>query len=292
MFPDDLKKSVELLLSNKNGVPVQITETRSINGGSINEAYVLKTSTGKYFAKYNSAGAYPGMFEKEAAGLKILSETNTFVIPEVIGTGKTGSYAFLVLDFIESGTPDRNFWHDFGTKLADLHRSTAMYFGLENDNYIGSLVQTNTQNPDFCSFFISQRIEPQLKIARNKGAFSQSDMRYFDSLFNLLHNIIPVENPALVHGDLWSGNFMVTADRSPCLIDPSVYFGHRESDIALTKLFGGFEPEFYTAYNEAWPLEKDWQKRLDILNLYPLLVHENLFGGGYARQILHIIRQF
>jgi len=131
-----------------------------------------------------------------------------------------------------------------------------------------------------------------LKEARNKGEFSQSDTRYFNSLFKSLHNIIPMEKPSLLHGDLWSGNFMVTADGLPCLIDPAVYYGHREADIAMTQLFGGFQPEFYQAYNRAWPMEKDWQKRLDIFNLYPLLVHVNLFGGGYASQVLRIIRQF
>jgi fructosamine-3-kinase len=232
------------------------------------------------------------MFEKEAAGLKILAETKTIEIPELIGSAETREYAYILLQYIETGICSRNFWQDFGIKLADLHRNTSEYFGLDHDNYIGSLVQKNTYHPDFFSFFISERIEPQLKEARNKGAFSQGETRYFDSLINTLHNIIPVEKPALIHGDLWSGNYMVTANGSPCLIDPAVYYGHREADIAMTQLFGGFQPEFYHSYNQAWPMEKDWQKRMDIFNLYPLLVHVNLFGGSYARQVLQIIRQF
>jgi protein-ribulosamine 3-kinase len=292
MFPDELKKSVEPLLSPKNGIPVHIKETIGIGGGCINEAYELKTTGGKYFIKYNSAATFPGMFEKEAAGLKILADTNSIDIPEVIGSGEAGNNAYILLQYIESGIPARNFWTDFGTRLADLHRNTSDYFGLMHDNYIGSLVQTNNPNPDFFNFFISQRIEPQLKSARNKGAFSQSDMRYFNSLFNTLHNILPVEKPALIHGDLWSGNFMVSATGSPCLIDPAAYYGHRESDIAMTQLFGGFQPDFYHAYNQAFPMEKEWQKRMDIFNLYPLLVHVNLFGGSYAGQVLRIIRQF
>jgi protein-ribulosamine 3-kinase len=292
MLPDELKINVESILSDKEGKLVTISGSRPIGGGCINEAYSLNTNIGRYYIKYNSAGSFPGMFEKEAAGLKLLSETGTIEIPEVISTGEIGTYTFLLLQCIESETPGRNFWNDFGTKLAELHRNTADNFGLEYDNYIGSLVQYNKPHPDFLSFFISQRIEPQLKIARNKRAFSQSDIRYFDSLFNSLHNIIPVEKPALIHGDLWNGNFMVTAAGSPCLIDPAVYYGHRESDIAMTQLFGGFQPEFYQAYNQAWPMEKEWQKRMDIFNLYPLLVHVNLFGGGYAGQVLRIIRQF
>jgi len=292
MLPDELKKSVELTLSTQFEIPVKISEIRAIGGGCINEACSLKTNIGKYFIKYNSASAYPGMFEKEAAGLKILADTKTIEIPEVIVAAKTINYAYLLLQYIKTGVSARNFWNEFGTKLADLHRNTNEYFGLDHDNYIGSLVQKNSYHPDFFSFFISERIEPQLKAARNKGAFSQSETRYFDSLFNTLPDIIPAEKPALIHGDLWNGNYMVTAGGSPCLVDPAVYYGHREADIAMTELFGGFQPDFYHAYNQVWPMERDWEKRLDIFNLYPLLVHVNLFGGSYARQVLQIIRQF
>jgi len=292
MLPDELKKSVELTLSTQFEKPVGISEIRSIGGGCINEACSLETNIGKYFIKYNSASAFPGMFKKEALGLKILSDTNAIGIPEVIGSDDTDNFAYLLLQNIESGVAARSFWIDFGTKLADLHHNTSEYFGLDHDNYIGSLVQKNSFHPDFFSFFISERIEPLLKEARNKGAFSHNETRYFESLFKSLHNIIPVEKPALIHGDLWNGNYMVAIDGSPCLVDPAVYYGHREADIAMTQLFGGFHPDFYGAYNQAWPMEKDWQKRMDIFNLYPLLVHVNLFGGSYARQVLQIIRQF
>ena len=292
MFPDALKSTIESLLSDQKGMHVSISETRPVGGGCINQACRLKTGAGNYFIKYNSATAFPGMFEKEAAGLKILSGTQTISIPQVVQHGEAGNYSFLLLQFIESGKVKSNFWNEFGTKLAGLHHNTHSFFGLDHDNYIGSLVQKNNPHPDFTSFFILQRIEPQLKEARNKGAFSQGDTRYFDSLFRQLNNIIPPEKPSLVHGDLWSGNFMVTSEGSPCLVDPAVYYGHREADIAMSLLFGGFEPAFYEAYNQTWPMEKGWQKRMDIFNLYPLLVHVNLFGGGYAGQVLRIIRQF
>jgi protein-ribulosamine 3-kinase len=292
MLPEELKKDIESLLVESSGSAVLISQLQSVGGGCINEAYAIQTNIGKYFIKYNSATAHPGMFAKEAAGLKILADTNSIPVPEIIGNRETNEYAYLLLRYIENGTPDRNFWTGFGTKLAELHRNTSGYFGLDHDNYIGSLEQSNKMHPDFFNFFISERIDPQLKMARNKGAFNQSDMRHFDSLFKLLPEIIPVEKPALIHGDLWSGNFMVSRDGSPCLVDPAVYYGHREADIAMTQLFGGFKPEFYHAYNQAWPMEKDWQKRMEIFNLYPLLVHVNLFGGSYARQVLQIIRQF
>jgi fructosamine-3-kinase len=292
MFPNELKKSIENTLSTQIGKVVQITETSSIGGGCINEAYSLKTNAGKYFVKFNSTGAFPRMFEKEAAGLRILADTNTISVPEVICASETGKHAYLLLQFIETGRQKNDFWYNFGTLLSGLHRNTSDNFGLSHDNYIGSLVQENKQHLDFISFFISQRLEPQLKIARNQGALNQGDTRYFDSLFNRLNSIIPIEKPALLHGDLWSGNFMVNAMGAPCIFDPAVYYGHREADIAMTQLFGGFSPEFYHAYNETFPLEKDWQKRTDIFNLYPLLVHVNLFGGSYAAQVLRIIRHF
>ena len=292
MLPDELKSSIETLLSEQKGTQTRINETNPVGGGCINQACRLKTSSGNFFLKYNSAAAYPGMFEKEAVGLKMLSDTHTISIPQVEQHGEAGKYAFLLLQYIETGNAGRNFWNEFGTKLADLHRNTNSFFGLDHDNYIGSLVQKNNPHPDFNSFFILQRIEPLLKEARNKGAFSVSDTRYFESLFRSLHNIIPPEKPSLVHGDLWSGNFLVTPEGSPCLVDPAVYYGHREADIAMSLLFGGFDPAFYEAYNRTWPLEKGWQKRMDIFNLYPLLVHVNLFGGSYAGQVLRIIRQF
>ena len=292
MLPDELKSTIESLLSEQKGTHVSINETRTVGGGCINEACRLKTSKGNYFLKYNSASAFPAMFEKEAAGLKMLSGTKTIPVPGVVLHGEAGKYGFLLLQYIESGNANHEFWIEFGTKLADLHRHTHTFFGLDHDNYIGSLVQKNNPHPDFCSFFILQRIEPLLKEARNKGAFSLGDTRYFDSLFRTLHNIIPPEKPSLVHGDLWSGNFIVSNESKPCLVDPAVYYGHREADIAMSLLFGGFDPEFYEAYNRTWPMEKGWQKRTDILNLYPLLVHVNLFGGGYAGQVLRIIRQF
>jgi len=292
MHPDEIKKSVESILTADFEKPVYISEVQSIGGGCINEANSLNTNIGRFFIKHNSATAFPGMFEKEAAGLKLLSDTKTIEIPKVVCTSESGTYSFLLLQFIENGTPGRNFWNDFGTKLTNLHRNSSEYFGLDHDNYIGSLVQKNTPHTDFINFFISERIEPQLKDARNKGAFNQSDTRYFDSLFKTLHNIIPAEKPSLNHGDLWNGNYMVSANGTACLIDPAVYYGHRESDIAMTQLFGGFHPEFYQSYNQSWPMEKGWQKRMDIFNLYPLLVHVNLFGGGYTGQVLRIIRQF
>lgn len=292
MLPDELTKSLESTLTSERGQKVKITDTCPIGGGCINEAHLVHTDSGRFFIKYNSSSAFPGMFEKESEGLNLLAETKTIDVPEVIATGETGKYAYLLLQFVESGTKKSDFWSDFGTRLAALHQHSAENFGFKHDNYIGSLTQSNLPHPDFISFFIGQRIGPQLKTARDKGEINHNDIKYFESLFKELPNIFPPEKPALVHGDLWSGNLMVSANGLPCLVDPAVYYGNREADIAMTELFGGFRPDFYDAYNHSFPMEKGWQKRMDILNLYPLLVHVNLFGGGYAGQVIRIIRQF
>ena len=179
---------------------------------------------------------------------------------------------------------------DFGQSLARLHRHTAGYFGHTMDNYMGSLPQCNTRHENWNSFFVEERLTRQVDLAR--GYFSVSDLAAFERLYSRMDDLIPVESPALIHGDLWGGNYMVGADGKACLIDPAAYHGHREADIAMTTLFSGFDDPFYLAYNEEYPLEKGWRERLDIFKLYPLLIHLNLFGSGYLGSVLSIIRNF
>jgi fructosamine-3-kinase len=180
--------------------------------------------------------------------------------------------------------------HDFGRSLARLHRHTTGYFGHELDNYMGSLPQSNKKHTSWNSFFVEERLKRQVSLAN--VYFSSSDFAAFERLYVRLDELLPVEPPALLHGDLWGGNYMVAPDGKACLIDPAVYYGHREVDIAMTTLFGGFDESFYTSYLEEYPLEKGWQKRLDIFKLYPLLIHLNLFGSVYLESILSIIRRF
>ena len=292
MLPNEIKISVEAALTDLFGHQVNVVGCASLGGGCINEAQLINTSEGRFFIKYNSATAYPQMFEREAEGLKILSGTHTLSTPEVITYSKSGKYVYLLLQYIEGGAKGNHFWYNFGSGLADLHKTTSDKFGLPHDNYIGSLMQSNEPDSDFIQFFITRRLQPQLKMARDKGFFNQTALQHFEFLFKILHNIIPIEKPALVHGDLWSGNFIVSHNGSPCLIDPAIYFGHREADISMSRLFVGFGADFYSSYHEHWPLEKGWQQRTDIFNLYPLLVHVNLFGGGYQQQVMQIVKQF
>jgi protein-ribulosamine 3-kinase len=291
MLPAEISEKLSNDLKNALGREVLIHSEESIGGGCINNAVGITTSSGKFFLKYNLAGKYPEMFEKEALGLYLLSETGTIRIPRVIANSLAGNYSYLVLEFIYTGRPDRKSWESFGQSLAAMHRHTNPFFGLDYDNYIGSLLQSNRSHKTWIPFFIEERLEPLIRQACEHGTLSLSVARQFERLYLLLPGIIPDEPPALLHGDLWNGNYMIAEDGEACLIDPAVYYGQRETDIAMTKLFGGFPEEFYQGYSGAYPLESGWKSRIDIFNLYPLLVHVNLFGGGYARQVAEILNR-
>jgi fructosamine-3-kinase len=196
------------------------------------------------------------------------------------------------MEFIKSSDRKKDFWMAFGQRLAGLHRHTNEKFGLDHDNFIGSLPQKNNFHDEWPSFFIEERLEVQIRLAKDHSLLSKTDIQNFEYLFNQLNQIFPDEPPALIHGDLWSGNFMVDEKGEPCIIDPAVYYGHREMDIAMSRLFGGFDRLFYESYNREFPMEPGWEERMDICNLYPLMVHVNLFGEGYLGSVRRIIGRF
>lgn len=291
-FTDSLKERIGGELSHWKGDPVVIKDALSVGGGSINDAWRIDTDQGPFFLKTNSADRFPSMFEAEADGSERLRSAGTIGVPRVIAFGEEQDTSFLLLEWIEAATRRADFWPGFGEKLAKLHRTTADRFGLDRHNYIGSLVQRNDQDPEWVSFFIHQRLEPMLKMARD-GRKVEAGMAFrFERLFAQLDRLFPREPPALLHGDLWSGNFITGPDGEAWIIDPAVYFGHREMDLAMTRLFGGFDHGFYAGYQQEFPLEKGWEERVDLCNLYPLLVHVNLFGGGYVAQVEAILRRF
>ncbi len=186
----------------------------------------------------------------------------------------------------------KGFWEDFGTRLANMHRHTSDVFGLDHPNYIGSLPQSNKTQKSWIDFFVEERLEAQLRLARDAGRVERELGRWFQALYTHLPDLFPEEPPALLHGDLWSGNFMVGTDGRAAIVDPAVYYGHRYMDLGMSKLFGGFAPAFYRAYEDAYPLEKGWREGIEIANLYPLMVHVNLFGGGYLSSVKTILRKF
>ena len=269
-----------------------ITKYQQVHGGDINHSYCLYTNDTRYFLKVNDANRYPGMFEKEARGLNRLAENFNARIPQVIKTGIAKQYQYLLLEWIEPGQPKEDSWERFGAALATMHQQQQSYFGWEEDNYIGSLVQRNTKHDQWHSFYTECRIMPLVRTLFDNGSISRRDIATSEAFCKKTGLLFFHEPPALLHGDLWSGNYMITSTGETAIYDPAVYYGHREIDIGMTKLFGGFDQRFYDAYNEVYPLEKGWLERLPLSQLYPLLVHAILFGGHYTIRAIEIMKGF
>jgi fructosamine-3-kinase len=273
------------------GEAVKILEYFFTSGGCINNTAKLITSKGTYFIKWNEADVGK-LFSAEVKGLHLLSNTKSIKIPEVIGHGQVDNKVFLILEFIESRKPDKVFWEHLGSAISQLHKSTNEVFGLDHDNFIGSLPQKNSFNNNWILFFIENRLDVQIGLAYYNGLISLDFLNKFKNIYRKLPELLPEEKPALLHGDLWSGNFMVQQNGNPCLIDPAVYYGNREVEISFTKLFGGFEQRFYDIYNEEYPLLQGFNNRVDIYNMYYLLVHVNLFGTSYLSPVERTIKKF
>ena len=271
---------------------IDVQRCEQVHGGDINNAYCLFTSTGKYFLKLNDEDKFRGMFIKEANGLDLLRRNCTVTIPQVIKIGTCNGQQYLLMEWLEKGTAQKNMWENFGAALALMHKQPQQYFGLNEDNYIGSLQQRNDPHNEWHLFYAECRIMPLVKRLFDAGDFSATDINDAASFCNNLKNIFPAEPPALLHGDLWAGNYLITSSGTAAIFDPAVYFGHREMDIGMTKLFGGFDQRFYEAYNKTYPLEKDWEKRMQVTQLYPLLVHAVLFGGHYIAATKNIFKLF
>jgi fructosamine-3-kinase len=282
----------EILSEISQSVTREILGFAFASGGCINSGGRLKTASRDFFLKWNDAEKFPGMFAAEAQGLSLLRTPGVIHVPEVIASGVSGAYQYLLLEHIDEARPSGNYWETFGKRLAALHKITNKGFGLDHSNYIGSLQQNNIQCSSWIDFFITQRLKTQLKIAANKNRIDTGAMKAFDVLIEKLKDLLPTERPSLLHGDLWSGNVMTNNKGEPCLIDPAVYFGNREVDLAMARLFGGFDNSFLKSYHHSFPLLPGYAERFDIYNLYPLLVHVNLFGGGYLSQVVAILKRF
>jgi len=283
---------MEVLQNIFKDCDLNVQRYEQVYGGDINLSYCLYSPTGKYFLKVNDKNKYPLMFEREANGLDKLREYCTLKIPQVIKQGSCNDRQYLLLEWLEKGSPKKDMWENFGNGLAIMHKQPQEYFGSNEDNYIGSLKQNNDQHDEWHSFYTECRIKPLVKKLFDAGDFSATDIRDADLFCNNLKTIFPSEPPSLLHGDLWAGNYMIISSGYAAIFDPAVYCGHREMDIGMTKLFGGFDRQFYEAYNEAYPLEKGWEKRLPISQLYPLLVHAILFGGHYMSEVKYFFSAF
>lgn len=286
MLPESIKIHCEDTLDLK------IARITALSGGDINQARILHTSKGAFFIKFNSSDQAFEMLRTEKKGLELIAASESIRVPVVLGLGNTSAGAYLLLEYLPNGGASNAFWQSFGRQLARMHRSRQSHYGLDHDNFIGHLPQFNTPQKDAVSFLIEDRLEPQCRMAIEQQLMQPADMRQAEVLFRKLPHLIPSELPSLIHGDLWNGNFMVSENQKAILIDPAAAYGLREMDLAMSLLFGGFDPLFYKAYQEAYPMQSDWEKRMDIYQLYYLLAHLNMFGRSYLRSVQNILGKY
>ncbi len=281
--------SIATAISEAIGRPFRAGHGRGLAGGCINDARILEGDGQKYFVKLNDA-ARLAMFEAEAAGLDEIIATRTLRAPRPVTCGQAGGQAYLVLEYLDlGGSAGRHTDIALGQQLAAMHRVTRPKFGWSRDNTIGSTPQINTQETDWVGFYREHRLHFQLQRAADNGGRSllQQGEKLLAVLPVYFTDYRPM--PSLLHGDLWGGNHGTLPDGTPVIFDPAVYYGDREADLAMTELFGGFGAGFHAAYNEAWPLDPGYRVRRDLYNLYHVLNHYNLFGGGYAGQAQRLI---
>jgi fructosamine-3-kinase len=272
-----------------------IRSEHGVAGGDINDAFRLELSDGRVvFAKTNDR-ADPRMFPAEARGLEWLREASVVRVPEVVAvsSGEIGVPSFLVLEYVESARRDRDFDERLGRELAALHLRGAPAFGLDHDNFIGRLPQSNARAETWVEFYRDRRLGRELERAAKAGLASAGMRRGLERLFAKLHELTgPPEPPARLHGDLWGGNLHVDDGGQPCLIDPAAYGGHREVDLAMMRLFGGFSERTFAAYDEAFPLAEGHEERVALYQLYPLMVHVNLFGSSYVSSVERTLARY
>lgn len=288
-------EKLDKIIKSIYGENVHIKRRRSVSGGDINRAYALELSDGnRVFMKANRK-ENQDFFRAESEGLAAIKSTKTVRAPEVISIGTNTNESFLLLEYIESGLPGKGASEELGTALAKMHMADTSTFvknglyGFIADNYIGAGEQINTPKMTWIEFFIECRLRPQFR--RAKHYFDKEERKDIEVFISRLDGYLAEPKyPSLIHGDLWAGNYMIDKDGHPWLIDPAAYVGHHEADLAMTELFGGFDRYFYDAYKSTAGIDADYKDRKDLYNLYHLLNHLNLFGGGYLHSVKSIIR--
>lgn len=269
--------------------PFEIEKSHPVSGGCINQGYAVSGNGLIYFVKINQANQ-EAMFAAEALGLKQIHATKTIRVPEPICWGIADKSSYLVLEWLEFGGGNSQSWEKMGRNLARLHQvSLSDRFGWHCNNTIGSTPQINTVSNSWADFFAHQRIGYQLRLAKERGGNFPDEDQVIPAISEILSQHQP--HPSLVHGDLWSGNAAITVDGEPVILDPATYWGDREVDLAMTELFGGFPAAFYRGYNDVFPLDAGYQQRKTLYNLYHILNHFNLFGGGYASQANRMLQE-
>ncbi len=287
---------LEDVLSTSLGDAVRIQKRSTLRGGCISHAERLHTGHGDFFFKW-SPDTPQDLYVQEAAGLRALGASRTpLTVPTVIACsaprGKRPGY--LILEYLPPEPVPRNFETQLGAGLATLHRQSGPAFGFEHSNHCGETSQPNAWTENWIDFYRTNRLGHQIELARNAKLLDLCHVRHFERLLARLDDLLagPQEPPALIHGDLWSGNVYATTRGRIALIDPAAYYGHREAELGMMTLFGGFGERTYTSYNENYPLAKGWRQRNPLYQLYHLLNHANLFGGGYVAQSLAVVRRY
>lgn len=266
----------------KNCVPV--------SGGDISRAYVLYTDSDRIFCKLNSSSAAKSMFESEEEGLKAIDKTKTVKTPIVYAVNTLEKGACLLMEYVASKNPESKDLEMFGVQLAAMHQTSSDFYGWDNPNFIGNLLQSNHKHPNWVSFYVKERLDPQLQTAVSRGFLTKEEVPSIDKLQSVLSSYCTGIKPSLLHGDLWSGNYLISENGEPYLIDPAVYFGHSEIDLSMSRLFGGFSSSFYAAYFEINPSQPGEFNRMAIYQLYYLLVHLNIFGKSYYKSVKEILQ--
>lgn len=281
------------ILERLKNLDLQIENIFPVKGGDINDTYRIESFNAKYFLKLNTAQNFPQLFEKEAKGLQTIAETGILDTPKVIKYGFTNNdFQYLILDWLEKAEPLVDDWENFGRNLAKLHQQTNDHFGWEEDNYIAIILQPNHYKSTWEDFYATNRILPMIKLLSDKKLINQKEVKAAENLCNDLVNIFPSEQPALLHGDLWNGNILPQENGKIAVIDPAIYYGHREMDIAMASLFGGFDDHFFQAYNEVFPLAEGFEDRKQFAQLFPILVHAFLFEGYYIKDVQNILKKY
>jgi protein-ribulosamine 3-kinase len=294
-----IKKRIEEIISQALNKKISGLQFNPVGGGSINQTFQIVTPANqRYCCKINSVQRFPLLFTKEKNGLEFLANQHIIRVPRIIACEESEGTQVLIMEWIGQGLETEQCWRKFGEQLAALHKITWLtsdqqnWFGLNEDNYMGALPQSNTPSKTWVEFFIHQRMEPQIKLAVDNDLLDGNAVIRFNNLYKNLSDIFTDERSSLLHGDLWKGNFLCDQRNQPVLIDPAVYFGHRSIDLAMTTLFGGFDKTFYEVYDYYFSLPKNHRTQWQICNLYPLLIHLNLFGQGYRLAILNTIAHF
>jgi fructosamine-3-kinase len=292
MITAAVHQHIQHLLVAHTGSAISSCLFTPVGGGSINDAYRIQAGKHLFFCKINSVSAYPSLFEYEKDSLNLLASQRVIRVPKVIAVTAIGNTQILLLEWIEQGLRSADFWKTFGRQLAALHTVQASACGLPTNNYMGALPQDNTLTGNWTDFFISHRLQPQLQLAIHSNLIDTREVVHFEKLYLQLPAIFDSGAPCLLHGDLWSGNFLCDMGSQPVLIDPAAYYGHHSMDLAMTTLFGGFDRPFYDSYQYYHPLPANYREQWHICNLYPLLIHLNLFGKSYLADIIHTIRGY